>query len=391
MRRLRKERSGKNWLKAKYKYYPIIAKAGKLTLTIKRQNKMALEQYIELLRQNKYMYSLAILVIFYLLSKIIVYISEKIILRLTKKTETDIDDLIVKKANGPISLILILIGFRLALFPLGIKQNILDVLEHIISSFIILTVTYIVIAIVDIAIDNWARKVAEKTRSTFDDNMMPLFHRFTRIFISIVGLLFILPVWGIQIGPLLASLGIAGVAVAFALQNTLGNIFGGVSLILDKSIKVGDKIRLDNDTMGTVMDVGLRSTKIRTWDNELIIVPNGKMADSRILNFMQPDPAVRAAIDFGAEYGSDSSKVRKVVLDAISKIPNVLKEPAPAAVMMEMSDFALKFKAFFWVKSFDIKFDTKAIATEEIYNALRKANIGIPFPTRTVYIREEKK
>jgi len=352
---------------------------------------MALEQYIELLRQNKYMYSLAILIAFYALSKIIVYLSEKIILRITKKTETEIDDLIVKKVNGPISLILILLGFRLALFPLGINQNILAMLEHTISSFIILVITYIAIAIVDIVIDNWARKVAEKTRSAFDDDMVPLFHRFTRIFVSIVGLLFILPVWGIQIGPLLASLGIAGVAVAFALQNTLGNIFGGVSLILDKSIKVGDKIRLDNDTMGTVMDVGLRSTKIKTWDNEMITVPNGKMADSRILNFMQPDPTVRAAIDFGVEHGSDPSKVRKVVLDTISKIPNVLKEPVPTVMMMEMGDFALKFKVFFWVKSFDIKFDTKSLATEEIYNALRKANICIPFPTRTVYLKEDKK
>src|SRR3989338_2966271 len=251
---------------------------------------MALEQYIELLRQNKYMYSLAILVSFYALSKIVVYLSKRIILRLTKKTKTEIDDLIVNRTNGPISLILILVGFRLALLPIGIKQNILDALEHTISSFIILTITYIVIAIVDIVIDNWARKVAEKTRSTFDNDMVPLFHRFTRIFVSIVGLLFILPAWGIQIGPLLASLGIAGIAVAFALQNTLGNIFGGVSLILDKSIKVGDKIRLDNDTMGTVMDVGLRSTKIKTWDNELITVPNGKLADSKVLNFMQPDP-----------------------------------------------------------------------------------------------------
>ena len=344
-----------------------------------------------MLRQNKYLYSLAILISFYLLSKIVVYISEKIILRITKKTETNIDDLIVKKVNGPISLILIFIGFRLALFPLGIKQDILDVLEHIISSLIIITISYIVIAVVGIVIDNWGRKVAEKTKSTFDDEMIPLFHRFSRIFILIIGMLFILPVWGIQIGPLLASLGIAGVAVAFALQSTLGNIFGGVSLILDKSIKVGDKIRLDNDTMGTVMDVGLRSTKIKTWDNEFITVPNGKMADARILNFMQPNPTVRAAIDFGVEYGSDTSKVRKVVLGTISKIPNVLKEPAPLAVMMEMSDFALKFKAFFWVKSFDIKFDTKALATEEIYNALRKANIGIPFPTRTVYLKEEKK
>lgn len=351
---------------------------------------MPFEQYLKIIQQNPYLYSLTLLVVFYLLSKLVVIVSTKIILRLTKKTKTEIDDLIVKRTNRPISLILLLIGVRLALLPLGIKQNVLDILENVIISFIMAIITYIVIAVTDIIIDNWAKKAAEKTQSTVDEQILPVFHRFSRVFISIVGLLFVLPVWGIQIGPLLTSLGIAGIAVAFALQSTLGNIFGGMSIILDKSVKVGDKIKLDNETMGTVMDVGLRSTKILTWDGELITIPNGKLADSRILNFMQPEPKVRIAIEFGVEYGSDTSKVRKVVIDTISKLQGVLKEHAPKVLMTEMSDFALKFRALFWVSSFDIKFDTKALATEEIYNALRKAGIGIPFPTRTVYLKEGK-
>ncbi|MBI2651434.1 mechanosensitive ion channel family protein [Candidatus Woesearchaeota archaeon] len=351
---------------------------------------MIIEPYIPYLKQNNYLYSLVILIVFFILSKLMVFISQKIILQLTKKTKTDIDDLIVKRTNKPISLILVLIGFRLALFPLGIKQTILDILENTISSLIIIIVTYIIIAVTDIIIDNWSKKLAEKTESEIDDDLIPLFHRFSRIVISIVGLLFVLPAWGIQIGPLLTSLGIAGVAIAFALQTTLGNIFGGVSIILDKSIKVGDKIKLDADTMGTVMDVGLRSTKINTWDNELITIPNGKLADSKILNFIQPDPSIRIAVDFGVEYGSEAPRVRKVVLDALSKIHNVLRKPEPQIMFMEMADFALKFRALFWVGTFDEKFQTKCVATEEIYNALRKANIGIPFPTRTLHIVNEK-
>lgn len=348
------------------------------------------DQYIKIIQQNKYIYSLIILILFYLLSKLVVLVSQKIILRLTKKTKTDIDDLIVRRTNKPISVILLLIGFRLTLLPLEIKQNILDITENIISSFIIAVITYIAIAVFDIFIDNWGRRIAEKTSSMVDEQLIPVFHRFSRISISIIGLLFILTVWGIQIGPLLTSLGIAGVAIAFALQNTLGNIFGGMSIILDKSVKVGDKIKLDADTMGTVMDVGLRSTKIQTWDGELITIPNGKLADSRILNFVQPEPKVRVVIDFGVEYGSDTSKVKEIVLDIITNTPGVLKDPAPKVMMVEMGDFALKFKALFWVESFDIKFDTKVLVTEEIYNSLRKAGIGIPFPTRTVYLREER-
>ena len=346
--------------------------------------------YISVIKQNKYIYSLVILVVFYILSQLVVLISQKLILRITKKTKTDIDDLIVKKTNKPVSFILLLIGIRIAILPLGIRQNILDVMENGILSLLIAAVTYIVIVIFDIIIDNWGEKVAAKTESKLDDELVPLFHKFSKIFISVIGLLFVLPVWSIQIGPLLASLGIAGIAVAFALQSSLANIFGGMSIVLDKSIKVGDKIKIDADTMGTVLDVGLRSTKIKTFDNELITIPNGKLAESKILNFIQPEPSVRVVVDFGVEYGSDVSKVKKVVLDAITKIPAVLKEPAPKVMMAEMADFALRFKALFWVSNFDLKFETKSIATEEIYNSLRKSGIGIPFPTRTVYLKEER-
>src|SRR3989338_6972177 len=216
-------------------------------------------QFIAVIRQNKYIYSLTLLILFYALSQFVVIVSRKIILKLTRKTKTEVDDLVVRKTNKPISIILLLIGFRLALFPLGIRQNILDLIQNAITSFIVIIITYIAIVIFDIFIDNWAKKVAERTKSSVDDQLIPLFHRFSRIFISIIGLLFILPLWGIQIGPLLTSLGIAGIAVAFALQSTLGNIFGGMSIILDKSVKVGDKIKLDADTMGTIIDVGLRS------------------------------------------------------------------------------------------------------------------------------------
>lgn len=342
------------------------------------------------LAYNPYFDSFLILVLFFILSRLFVLIATKIILKLTKKTKTNVDDLIVIKTSGPISLILLSIGLRLALLPLDVRQPVADIIENVLASAIVLLITYIVIVVVDIFIDNWGMKVAAKTRSTFDDELVPVFHRFTRIFLSIIGLLFVLTAWGIEIGPLLASLGIAGVAIAFALQSTLGNIFGGISLIADKSIRVGDVIKIDSETSGTVVDVGLRSTKIRTADNEMVTVPNGKLADSKILNYLHPDPSIRITVDFGVEYGSSTDKVRKVVLGELKKILVITGQPEPRVVMDEMGDSALKFKALFWVKNFDQKVDTRFLATEKIYNALAKNKIGIPFPTRTVYIRKGK-
>jgi len=365
---------------------------------------MPLDLYLNLIKKsiglgptNKFVYnpyfdSFLILALFFILSRLFVFIATKVILKITKKTKTNVDDILVNKSNGPISIILLLIGLRLALLPLGISKNLADISVKIIFTLIYIIITYLVIIFVEAFLDNAESKLHRKGVVLLHDELIPVFKRFSRIFISLIGLIFMLPIWGIQIGPLLAGLGIAGIAVAFALQNTLGNIFGGASLLMDRSIKVGDIIKLDEETIGRVVDVGLRSTKVHTFDNEIITVPNGKLADSRIINFVQPDPSVRYHVTFGVEYGSSTSKVRTTVLETLKKIPEVLKKPAPKFHMMEMGDFAIKFTILFWVPGYSDKYDdTKALVVEEIYNALVREGIKIPFPTRTVYLREEKK
>jgi len=352
-------------------------------------NYQFLQNFISVLEQNKIVYSLVILVAFYLLSEIVKIIFTKIILHVTHRTKTEIDDKIVAKTRRPISMILILIGIRIALLPLGLPEGVLNVLEDILIAITTVVIIVIVIRISGVLIDEWGLKVAKKTASTLDDQLVPVFHRFSKIVISLIGLLFILPVFGIQVGPLVTSLGIAGIAVAFALQTTLGNIFGGISIILDKSVKIGDKVRIDAETSGFVEDVGLRSTKIKTFDNEFVTVPNGKLAESKIINLMLPDPRIRLTINFSVEYGSDVEQVKKIVHEAVSKINHVLQNPIILVIFTQMGDFALQFQALFWIESHDYKGETISAANEAIYNALRNNKIRIPFPTRTVYMKKE--
>ena len=338
---------------------------------------------------NKYIHSVIILVVFFVMSELMVFLSQKIFLRLTRKTKTKIDDLIVAKTNRPISFIIILVGLRLAIIPHPIRPDILNLIEHVISTLTIAVVTYIVTIIFDILISNWGHKFASKTESKVDDEIVSLFQKFSRITVSFIGLIFILDIWGIKVGPLLASLGIAGIAVAFALQSTLGNIFGGISLIVDRSITVDDFIKLDDGTEGFVKDIGLRSTKIKTLDGDLVILPNGKLSESKIYNYHKPLPTTRATVKFSVKYGSDADKVRKIVLKELDDLKIVLKNPAPKVIFSEMGDYALKFKAFFWVSSIEKKLEAKEEAVAAIYNALNKNKIVIPFPTKIVYLKKE--
>ena len=195
--------------------------------------------------------------------------------------------------------------------------------------------------------------------------------------------------WGIQIGPLLAGLGIAGLAVALALQPTLANIFSGIAMILDKTIRIGDLIYLENNTRGKVVKIGLRSTKLRTADNELIIVPNSDLANSKIQNVALPEPKSRAVIPFGVAYGSDIEKVKKIVLKEIKSVKHFVNEPEPNVVFLKMGDSALSFEAYFHVDSFENRLYAIDEANTKIYNALRKSNIEIPFPQMDVHLKKK--
>ncbi len=337
---------------------------------------------------NKYFVSLAILIIFFVISKLFVYFTERIILALTRKTKTELDDLIVRKTSWPISILLIIIGIKLATLPLLLTGR-LDYLTHtILNSLIIIDVTYMIIVIGNIIIDSWAKKFADKTKSTIDDSLLPLAHKFLKMFIVLISLSFILNEWDINIAPYLASLGIVGVVLGFAMQDSLKNIFGGVSLILDKNIKVGDVIKLGND-VGSVEDIGLRSTKIKTIKNEMLIVPNGSLANATLVNLALPDPTIRLILNFGVEYGSAPEKVKKIVLEAINKLDHIMKEPKAEIYFSKMGDFALEFRLQVWIKNFKDTLKAEDQINTAIYETLNKHKIGIPFPTRTVYMRKE--
>ncbi len=345
---------------------------------------MSLNGFIE----NRYIHAVVILVAFFFCAKLITFIAENYILKLTAKTKTEVDDLLVKRTHGPISLLLFLIGVKLALIPLKFKENIKVVLQRLDSTLSILVLIYAIIVVMDIVISTWVKRKARKKETEIDENLIKVSTKTSRVVFVVIGLLFILRVWDIELGPLLASLGIIGIAVAFGLQNTLGNIFGGVSLLMDRSIKVGDIVKIDEETYGEVLDVGLRATRVRTWDNEVVIIPNGKLAGVNIRNYVLPNPIARITVPFSVAYGSNIDRVKKIVMNEVKKLDNLDKNHDPMVMFLEMGESSLNFKAFVWLKSYKERFATKEKLNCMIYNALNKNKIAIPFPQRDVWIRQ---
>ncbi len=339
---------------------------------------------------NQYTYALLIILGFLILAWLVRHIYKMVFSKIARKTSSDIDDRIVKATKLPLYLLVLFFGAKTALVPLNLSEKALGITNNIFDSFLIVIAAKVIISIINIFIDVWGKNFTERTKSDVDDQLLSMLHKFINIAAVIVVFLFILSVWGIEIGPLLASLGIAGIAIGFAVKDSLANIFGGIQLILDKTFKVGDKVELQDGTVGVIQDISLRSTRLRTYDNELIIIPNGKLTNENVKNHVQPDLKMRVRVPFGVEYGSDPKKVKEVVLKAIKKIDTVIDDPEPDVLFMEMADFSLNFRAQFWVDSYEKWFNSKIKANEVIYEALNKSGIGIPFPTRTLYMHEVK-
>jgi len=329
-----------------------------------------------------------ILVITLIIAYLAKIILKKILKPLAEKTKTKIDDLIIKSLSSIIFYIVFLLGVKVGLQYFELKKNVQTVFDGLINTLLIVVISLLLLKI----ISNFAQQLTKewkfKTRTTADERLIPFLQRILKAIIIILSVIFVFSAWKINISPLLATAGIAGLAVGLAVKDSLSNILGGLQLVLDKTFKVGDKVQLDSGELGVIMDIGLRSTKLRTYDNEVIYIPNGYLANAKIKNFTQPDLSIRVNVNFGVEYGSETKKVQKVVLEAIKKIDTVIKEPEPVVLFLKMSDFSLDFVARAWVKSYTEAYSTQLKITDEIYNALNKANIGIPFPTRTVYTKK---
>ncbi len=333
---------------------------------------------------NQYTQALAIVFLSFFIAKLITFISKRYLKKWAAKSKTTLDDLIVDKLRPPFIHIIVLIGIQIAISTLDIE---LLWIEPLVRSITVLFISYAVVIISEIIISFLFDIYKKKNPTKMLDSLKPLIVKTIRVVLSIVAVIWILSIWDVDITPLLAGAGIASFVIGFAMQDTLKNIFGGISMILEKSLEVGDRISLDSGEMGIVSEVSIRSTKIRSFNNELLTIPNGRLADSLIKNYTKPDLNLRVVVDFSVVYGSDTDKVKEVVENSIKHMKDVSLDPPVSAIMVAMADSGLNWQVRFWVNNQGEAFDKKIEALDRIYKALNESGIGIPFPTRTVHLK----
>jgi len=209
--------------------------------------------------------------------------------------------------------------------------------------------------------------------------------------VVILGLAVLLNLWGVSITPILTALGVGGLAVALALQDTLSNLFAGFYIAVANQVRLGDYIKLNTGEEGYVTDIGWRSTSIRALSNNMIIIPNSKLGQAVVTNFYMPEKRLGVSIQIGVSYDSDPDRVERVLLEeaqtAAREIPGMLAEPAPGVSFDPgFGDWALSFTLGYSVQEFADQFHVRHELRKRILKRLRQEKIEMPFPTRTIYM-----
>lgn len=313
----------------------------------------------------------------------------KLLQKWAEKTETKIDDIIIDSFKKPSILWCIALAIHIGISTSNIPQKYGFYLSKIIQIIIIISVTVSLANLLGRILKNYIEE------SHLSLPTSGLFYGILNFTIYLIGFLIILNLIGISITPMITALGVGGLAVALALQDTLSNLFAGIHILVERTVKIGDLIRLDGGHEGVVEDITWRTTRIRTISNNLVVIPNNKLSQSIVVNFSMPEKPMVISIPLNVSYSSDIEKVERVLKEELEKakeeIEGIFKEKEPVVRFNPgFGENALNFTVFIYVEEFEKQYLVQSEVRKRIFKRLKEEKIEIPFPQRVVHIKEEK-
>ena len=330
------------------------------------------------------------------LRKLSLYLFEKKLAELAKKTKTEIDDLLVAAFKSPIGYLILVCGIYAAIASLHLpdQMGIFDI-AWILHFFFTLAFTFAVLLLLLNLINVVAHqlyKVTQKTETKLDEQLAPLLIKSLKVVVVTITILVLMDNLGFNIASLLAGLGIGGLALALAAQETVSNIFGSITVFSDRSFHIGDWIRV-GDVEGTVEDVGLRSTRVRRFDQALVTVPNSRFIKSDITNFTRMKKR-RIKFYLGVSYKTS----RKQMEEVVEGIKQIIKEDSKfdhTFYMVHFTEFgAYSLDIFIYCFTKTTVWDEFLAVREEfnlkIMRLLEEMGVEIAYPTQTIYMAGAK-
>ncbi len=331
--------------------------------------------------------ALLIILAYFLIAVIIDLFLNKVIKRLVSKTKTKFDDYFVSSIRLPVFISIFLTGIIISFDVIKLPKTDISLYKSIINTLLVLFWGIAAFRIIKNFVDKGINKIFEFAGLQRD--IIPLLVVIIRIVVILASIMTILAVWKIDITPFLASAGIVSIIIALAAKDTFANLFGGISLFLDKPFKIGDYIELDDKDRGEVVFIGARSTRIKTRDDILITIPNSIIANSKIVNESAPVRNFRVRVPVSISYDSDIDRVEQILIDLAKQNENVLPDPVPRVRFRAFGDSSLNLELLCWAHEPAIRGLTIHELNKAIYKKFKDEGIQIPFNQLDVHFKNK--
>lgn len=328
-----------------------------------------------------------IVVVVLVVAKALYWLSTNVLRRVTAKTQTRLDDIVIDMGEEPIVFGLGVAGVWYALQTLNLSEGASRVVGHLLQFVIVMSVAWLAVRLVDSLYREYLLPLASKTDTDLDDQLLPIVSKGTKLAIWAVGFIVALNNAGYDVGALIAGLGIGGLALAMAAKDTVANIFGGFTIFADRPFVLNDRIKVAGFD-GMVREIGVRSTRLETLEGRIVTIPNSTFADSAVEN-VSAEPRRKVVSNLGLTYDTTPEQLQRA-MDLLKEIA-AANDGAEDDVLLSFNEFgasALNILFIYYIRKDADILGTMSAMNMEILTRFNAAGLDFAFPTETHYVKQ---
>jgi len=328
--------------------------------------------------------AIVVIVVFTLFGRRIV---TNLLNRFAKRTATSFDDELIERIQGQIRWLVVVLGIDIGTSIIFFGNDaIRRVFDNALFWFyygFLISASYTSIKF----FFEWYENQLDEEESRVAV-FLPILQRFAMVLFIILAAVILLDQLGVNVTGLAAAAALIGLAIALAAQDIIGDLISGYVILIDRSFRVGDRINIPGqDAWGDVVEIGTRTTRIRTRDNNLVIIPNSEMADGQILNYTFPDPNYRLQSDIGIGYGQDLDRIRQVLGDAVRSVDEVLKDQPIQVLFIEFAPATMTIRVRWWIDTYSDKRMMQDKVNTALQDAIEESGIVSPNPIMDLNVK----
>jgi len=322
----------------------------------------------------------------FIVARFIYWLSTKVIKKFTAKTETKLDDILIDMAEEPLVFAIVIFGFWHACHYLTLAKTTEWFIRNAYYFLIIFNIAWFFTRFLDAVIKEYFLPLAKKSASGLDDQLLPLIRKVLKVLVWIIAGIIAIDNAGYNVGALITGLGIGGLAFALAAQDTISNLFGGITIFTDKPFHVNDRVKVSGID-GFVREIGIRSSRIETLDGRIVTIPNSTFAKTPIEN-VSSEPSRKVTLKIFLPHKTDSTKIEKTLnlLKEIAK-NNPNNEELVFVILDSFGHISYDILLIYFIKKSADIIDTTNEVNLEIIKQFTENNIELASPTQIIYQR----